>query len=77
MTKPLKFKSKPDQLELTPKETQVLLWLAHGLTYDEAADKMCISSSTVRKHITNILKKMNAKNTAHAIALAVNWKIIN
>ncbi|HYE53597.1 MAG TPA: response regulator transcription factor [Chitinophagaceae bacterium] len=52
---------------LSPRENEVLQFLAKGLLYKEIADKLSISPSTVRQHIHNIYDKLHVQNRAEAI----------
>jgi DNA-binding NarL/FixJ family response regulator len=52
---------------LSPRENEVLQYLAKGLLYKEIADKLGISPSTVRQHIHNIYDKLHVQNRAEAI----------
>lgn len=61
---------------LTPKEHEVLRWLASGLTYDEISDQLTIGVSTVRKHVSSIIRKLNARNATAACAIALRWGLI-
>lgn len=56
----------PD-VDLTQRETDVLDQLATGLTYEQIADKLCISHGTVRKHVENIYRKLGATNRMDAV----------
>lgn len=56
---------------LTRREKEVLELIASGLTNNEIADKLFISSTTVDTHRKNLLAKFNAKNTAALVKLAV------
>ncbi len=65
-----------DNIFLTKKEIEVLDLIASGNTYDQIAKKMQVGISTVRKHVSSSIKKLDAKNSTHACALAVKHKII-
>lgn len=52
---------------LSPRENEVLQFLAKGLLYKEIADRLSISPSTVRQHIHNIYDKLHVQNRAEAI----------
>ena len=52
---------------LSPRENEVLQYLAKGLLYKEIADKLNISPSTVRQHIHKIYDKLHVQNRAEAI----------
>ena len=62
--------------KLTKREIEVLREIAAGLSNDEIADKLHISSTTVRTHRTNLLQKTNSNNTASLIMYAIKNKII-
>lgn len=47
---------------LTPRETEIIELLSTGTTDSEIGDKLCISPSTVRHHVHNILQKLRLKN---------------
>lgn len=55
---------------LTEREIEILRLKAIGLRNKEIADKLCISSVTVKNHIHNIIHKFDTKSIFHAIALA-------
>jgi DNA-binding NarL/FixJ family response regulator len=58
----------PAQLTLLSiRENEVLEWLAQGLLYKEIADKLNISTSTVRQHIHRIYEKLHVQNRTEAI----------
>jgi DNA-binding NarL/FixJ family response regulator len=52
---------------LTKRETEMLGLLAKGFRYKEIADKLCISTETVRKHINNIYQKLHVQSRIEAI----------
>jgi DNA-binding NarL/FixJ family response regulator len=54
--------------ELTPKEIQVLDYLAKGYLYKEIADALKISYSTVHTHIEHIYDKLHVRSRSQAIA---------
>jgi DNA-binding NarL/FixJ family response regulator len=56
---------------LTPREKQVLELVAHGARDREIAHQFVISESTVKKHVQNILRKLQARNRAEAVAVFV------
>jgi len=62
---------------LTRRELEVLKLIADGLTNQEIADKLFISSWTVDSHRKNLLLKFNAKNTAILVKTAVTSGIIS
>lgn len=66
------FVTSPVNSSLTAKEQEILKWVAQGLTKNEVADKIIISTHTVDYHMRNILKKMDAKNATNALIIAIN-----
>ena len=58
---------KPAKILLTPKERQVLHLLSKGFTYKEISAPMNVSPETVKKHLKNIYKNLNASNKIEAL----------
>ena len=52
---------------LSPRENDVLSHLAKGLLYKEIANKLNISTNTVRQHIHKIYEKLHVQNRTEAI----------
>jgi DNA-binding CsgD family transcriptional regulator/ketosteroid isomerase-like protein len=57
---------------LSPREREVLSMLAGGNTVAEIADELYLSPFTVRTHVRNAKDKLQARTTAHAIAIAID-----
>jgi DNA-binding CsgD family transcriptional regulator len=62
--------------ELTPRERDVLQWLAHGKTTWDISVILNISERTVKFHIANISRKLDASTRAHAVAIALDLGLI-
>ena len=62
------FKPKEIQNPLSPKETEVLSFLAEGLSYTMVADKLGISYTTVNTHAKRIYEKLHISSLGEAIA---------
>src|SRR5450432_1454975 len=68
--------SKTELPVLTPREKEILGLIAEGYTNPQIAEKIFLSSFTVDSHRKNLLAKLNVKNTASLIRLAVERKLI-
>lgn len=54
---------------LTSRETELLALIANGLDNKSIAEELRISPFTVKRHIENIYKKLQAKNRVHLVML--------
>jgi NarL family two-component system response regulator LiaR len=63
--------------DLTEREREVLALMVHGLNNLEIAERLVVSRSTVRFHVSNILSKLEATNRAEAVGLAVQHKLVS
>lgn len=61
---------------LTPRESQVLSHVAFGLSNDEIARSLEISSETVKEHVQNLLRKLAAKDRTQAAVWAVKSGVV-
>jgi DNA-binding NarL/FixJ family response regulator len=61
---------------LTSREKEILELIAEGYTNPQIAEKIFLSQFTVDSHRKNLLAKLNVKNTASLIRLAVERKLI-
>ncbi len=57
---------------LSARENEVLQQLAKGLLYKEIAEKLSITTGTVRQHIHNIYEKLHVQNRTEAINMMNN-----
>ena len=62
--------------DLTPREREVLGLMVEGLTNPEIAERLVVSRSTAKAHVSNILSKLGASNRAEAISLALQHKLV-
>lgn len=58
-------------VKLTPREQEVLHWMATPGTYREIAEQLYVSEETIRSHAKRILSKMQQPNRAQAVLAAV------
>ena len=61
---------------LTRREREVLSLLVKGLTNAGIAERLGISRSTVKAHVSNILSKLSVSNRMGAIALAIQHGLV-
>ncbi|WP_399559504.1 helix-turn-helix transcriptional regulator (plasmid) [Streptomyces chartreusis] len=62
---------------LTKLELRVLQYISEGLTYAEIGQETGYSRDSVLKASTRILRKLNARNRAHAVFLACQMRILD
>ena len=62
--------------DLTRRENEVLALLVKGMSNPEIAERLVISRSTVKVHISSILSKLGVDSRAEAIALAIQNKLV-
>lgn len=74
LLEPVPAAPSPAQLEslgLTPREAEILFWVAHGKTNAEIAVILAMAENTVKKHLYNILPKLGAETRIAAALQAM------
>ncbi|MPY80008.1 MAG: HTH domain-containing protein [Actinophytocola sp.] len=61
---------------LSPRETEVLVLLARGLSNQQIADELTVSRHTVRRHVSNLLTKLGVESRTAAAAHAFEHKLV-
>ena len=64
------------QVTLTPREVEVLTFVAKGLGNKEIGTQLGTAAGTVKMHLQNILCKLGASDRTHAVTLAIRRGII-
>ena len=71
------FVARPPQLassdslaQLTNREREVLAMVAHGLSNDEIAERMVLSTATVKTHVGRAMAKLHARDRAQLVVIA-------
>ncbi|APY10802.1 helix-turn-helix transcriptional regulator [Seonamhaeicola sp. S2-3] len=67
---------KISELEITKREYEVLQAISEGLSNKEIGNKLYLSESTIKTHVSNLLVKLNAKRRTQALQIAKDYKII-
>jgi len=62
---------------LTQRELEILRELADGASNQDIADRLVISLATVKKHVSNVLSKLGARNRVDAIARAREQRLFD
>jgi DNA-binding NarL/FixJ family response regulator len=62
--------------ELTAREREVMALVAYGLTNPEIAQRLVISTATVKTHVTRAMVKLHARDRAQLVALAYQTKLV-
>ncbi|HEY9077079.1 MAG TPA: LuxR C-terminal-related transcriptional regulator [Anaerolineaceae bacterium] len=62
---------------ISPRQQEILRLTSEGLSVKEMAEKLCISDSTVKTHLTNIYQNLNARSRTQAINRARDLGLIN
>ena len=61
---------------LSAREYEVLLLIAEGRTAEQIGHRLGIAADTVRTHICHILRKLNARDRAHAVAVSFQRSLL-
>jgi two-component system, NarL family, response regulator LiaR len=63
--------------DLTEREREVLAHMIEGLNNREIGERLFISGSTVKNHVSNILSKLGTTSRTQAVALAVEYRLVD
>jgi two-component system, NarL family, response regulator LiaR len=62
--------------DLTPRERVVLALMVEGLNNTQIAERLIVSPSTIKSHVSNILAKLGVAGRTEAVALALRHHLI-
>jgi len=62
---------------LTPKETEILDYMAQGYLNKQIADVLSVSEQTIKNHISSILRKLNVNARTQAVVVAIKKGLVS
>ncbi len=62
--------------DLTPREREVLALMAEGLQNPQIAERLFVSRSTVKTHVSSILSKLEVSSRVEAVTVAIENKLV-
>lgn len=65
-----------EQVLLTPRETELLKLICNGYTNREVAARLFLGVETINSYRKNLLFKLNARNTAMLVKIAMEQKLV-
>jgi two-component system, NarL family, response regulator len=65
------------QVALTPREVEVLSFVARGMANKEIAHQLGTANGTIKMHVQNILEKLGASDRTHAVTIAIERGILH
>jgi DNA-binding CsgD family transcriptional regulator len=69
--------NKVTELNISKREYEILCAIASGLSNMEIAEKLFVTESTIKTHVSNLLPKLNARRRTEAVRIAKELNIIN
>src|SRR5262245_7225262 len=64
------------ELQITPRELQILGLIADGLSNKEIAERVFVSENTVKTHASRLFDKLGARRRTEAVQLAKSSRLI-
>jgi DNA-binding CsgD family transcriptional regulator len=74
--KRIKVQKRARDLNLNGSEVRAIRLAAEGLTYVEAAQKAGVSPFTMKQQLKLARRKLGARNTAHAVSIAIRKELL-
>ena len=67
----------PEHAQLSPREMQILVKIAHGVRLTDIAESLCISVKTVGSHRAHILEKLGLESNAELVQYAMRERLLD
>lgn len=67
---------KPEFIQLTDREKEVLQFLVQGLQYKAIAENMFLSYEAIHSHIKKIYEKLHVNSKSEAVVKAIRNKLV-
>jgi DNA-binding CsgD family transcriptional regulator len=67
---------KQEEMEITPRELEILELMANGMSNREIAEKLFVSENTVKTHSSRVFDKLGAKRRTQAVQLGKEFGLI-
>jgi DNA-binding NarL/FixJ family response regulator len=64
------------ELQLTPRELEILGLIAEGLSNKGIAERVFVSENTVKTHASRVFDKLGARRRTEAVQLGKSWRLI-
>src|SRR5215831_14616159 len=68
--------AKLEELEITPRELEILQLIAQGLSNREIAERLFVSENTVKTHSSRLFDKLSARRRTQAVQLGKEFGLI-
>lgn len=63
-------------LQITPRELEILGLIAEGLSNKEIGERVFVSENTVKTHASRLFDKLGARRRTEAVQLGQSWRLI-